>query len=175
MEMVSGDAIRLRRYHSPYGDLLLGAYGGQLCLADWVDVPGRRGFVVDRLRRVLGADVAFAGSEATDCAAAQLDEYFAGRRRVFDVPLLLVGTEFQEAVWRRLAEVGYGETVPYAELARRVGRPRAVRAVAAACRANAVSIIVPCHRVVGSDGSLTGYAGGLEAKMSLLSLELSQM
>lgn len=110
-----------------------------------------------------------------DCAARQLDEYFAGRRRVFDLPLLTVGTPFQRAVWELLTEIPFGETRSYAWLAAQLGHPRAVRAVAAANRANALSIFIPCHRVVGSDGSLTGYAGGLAAKRLLLGLEQQQL
>lgn len=110
-----------------------------------------------------------------DCAARQLDEYFAAQRRVFDLPLLTVGTPFQRAVWELLTEIPFGETRSYAWLAAQLGHPRAVRAVAAANRANALSIFIPCHRVVGSDGSLTGYAGGLAAKRLLLGLEQQQL
>lgn len=110
-----------------------------------------------------------------DCAARQLDEYFAAQRRVFDVPLLTVGTPFQRAVWELLTEIPFGGTRSYAWLAAQLGHPRAVRAVAAANRANALSIFIPCHRVVGSDGSLTGYAGGLAAKRLLLGLEQQQL
>ena len=101
----------------------------------------------------------------------QLDEYFAAQRRVFDVPLLTVGTPFQRAVWELLTTIPFGGTRSYAWLAAQLGHPRAVRAVAAANRANALSIFIPCHRVVGSSGSLTGYAGGLAAKRLLLGLE----
>ena len=104
-------------------------------------------------------------------AEGQLTDYFAGRLREFDLPLALVGTEFQLAVWRELRRVPYGETTDYGELARRLGRPRAVRAVGAANGANPTPIVVPCHRVIGRDGSLIGYGGGLEAKRRLLALE----
>ncbi len=107
----------------------------------------------------------------SDLAAIQLEEYFAGERRGFDVPLDLVGTEFQVTVWRSLAEIPYGETRTYAEHARRVGRPTATRAVGAANGRNPVSIILPCHRVVGADGSLTGFAGGVDTKRWLLDHE----
>jgi methylated-DNA-[protein]-cysteine S-methyltransferase len=106
-------------------------------------------------------------------AAAQLEEYLAGERTSFDLPLSPRGTEFQRRVWDALVEIPYGETVSYAELARRVGAPAAVRAVGAANGRNPLSIVVPCHRVVGSDGSLTGYGGGLPAKRWLLDLERS--
>lgn len=104
-------------------------------------------------------------------ALAQLEEYFAGRRRTFDVPLELDGTEFQRSVWRGLAEIPYGETVSYAEMAMMVGRPHAYRAVGQANGANPVPIVLPCHRVVASGGRLGGYGGGLGMKRQLLELE----
>jgi methylated-DNA-[protein]-cysteine S-methyltransferase len=101
----------------------------------------------------------------------QLGEYFDGARTDFDLPLATTGTPFQQSVWHQLARLPYGRTASYAELAVRIGAPRAVRAVGAANGRNPVSIVVPCHRVVGSDGSLTGYAGGLDAKRWLLDHE----
>jgi methylated-DNA-[protein]-cysteine S-methyltransferase len=109
--------------------------------------------------------------EALGAAAAQLREYFAGQRTAFDLELDLVGTPLQRAVWERLQAIPYGETVTYTELAHAVGRPNAVRAVAAAVGRTPVPVVVPCHRVVGMNGSLTGYAGGLERKRALLDLE----
>ena len=104
-------------------------------------------------------------------ARDEIGEYFDGRRKRFDLPLELVGTPFQCQVWQALLEIPFGQTATYGAIARRCGRPRAVRAVGAAVGRNPVSIIVPCHRVLGSDGSLTGYAGGLPRKRALLSLE----
>jgi methylated-DNA-[protein]-cysteine S-methyltransferase len=101
----------------------------------------------------------------------QLDDYFAGRRREFHILLDLAGTPFQLQVWDALQRIPYGQTTTYAQLAKAIGRPKAVRAVGAANGRNPVSIIVPCHRVIGSNGSLTGYAGGLDAKRTLLGLE----
>ena len=101
----------------------------------------------------------------------QLEEYFAGERARFDVDLDLRGTEFQRAVWERLLAIPYGETTTYGELARELGRPDRARAVGAAVGRTPVPIIVPCHRVVGADGSLTGYGGGIERKAALLDLE----
>lgn len=101
----------------------------------------------------------------------ELTEYFAGRRRAFTVPLNLQGTVFQRAVWRATTQISYGQTATYAALARKIGRPQAVRAVGAANGANPIPIIIPCHRVIGTDGSLTGYAGGLPLKKWLLELE----
>jgi methylated-DNA-[protein]-cysteine S-methyltransferase len=104
-------------------------------------------------------------------ATRQLDEYFARRRTRFELPLDLIGTPFQRSVWQALAAIPFGRTASYAQQAARIGNPAAVRAVAAANGRNPVSIVVPCHRVIGSDGAPTGYAGGLERKRFLLSLE----
>lgn len=104
-------------------------------------------------------------------AAAQLDEYFAGARRSFDLPLNPAGTEFQKKVWDALVGIGYGETRTYGRIAATTGNPKACRAVGMANNRNPIAIIIPCHRVVGANGSLTGYAGGLDKKEFLLDLE----
>ncbi len=106
-----------------------------------------------------------------DDLTTQLAEYFSGKRRAFDFPLAPKGTEFQLAVWNALLEVPYGDTITYAELARRIDRPSAVRAVGAANGSNPIPVIIPCHRVIGSNGALTGYGGGIERKQWLLALE----
>jgi len=105
----------------------------------------------------------------------QLRQYFAGERKVFSLPLAPAGTEFQQAVWSELHRIPYGETISYKELAQRIGKPKAVRAVGAANGANPIPIIIPCHRVVGNDGSLTGFGGGLPLKKRLLALESRQL
>lgn len=104
-------------------------------------------------------------------AEVELEEYFAGQRKDFTLPLAAKGTEFQRKVWQALCEIPYGEAISYQELANRVGNPKAVRAVGTANGKNPLSIVVPCHRVVGKDGKLTGYAGGVERKLRLLNLE----
>jgi methylated-DNA-[protein]-cysteine S-methyltransferase len=101
----------------------------------------------------------------------QLTEYFSGRRRVFDLPLDFTGTDFQKQVWQALLTIPFGETRSYGAIARQIGSPKAVRAVGAANGRNPISIVAPCHRVIGSSGALTGFAGGLEAKAHLLGLE----
>lgn len=120
------------------------------------------------------------GGPATSCqraddlfttVRAQFEEYFAGTRKEFDVPFRLEGTPFQQQVWRELVKIPFGTTITYAELARRVGNPLASRAVGSANGRNPVSIIVPCHRVIGADGKLTGYGGGLDNKKWLLAWE----
>lgn len=169
--MIIGDnRIVIGRYQATCGELLLGSYGDYLCLCDWK--TGRQSdSIYSRLRHLLKAGLVEGESPVMDHARAQLDEYFAGRRQAFDVPLLFAGTEFQKRVWNALLAIPYGETVSYAEMARRIGMPKAVRAVANANGANAVSIFAPCHRVIGSDHTLTGYGGGLAAKAYLLRLE----
>lgn len=102
---------------------------------------------------------------------AQLAEYFAGQRRSFDLPLRYAGTPFQRAVWEALLAIPYGETRTYGQLAHLLGRPNAARAVGGACHVNPICILIPCHRVVGAGGTLTGFAGGIEVKRSLLEME----
>ncbi|HLK05819.1 MAG TPA: methylated-DNA--[protein]-cysteine S-methyltransferase [Candidatus Acidoferrum sp.] len=104
----------------------------------------------------------------------QLNAYFAGELKEFEIPLLMEGTEFQKRVWKALQTIPYGETMSYGEVAKKIGEPKAVRAVGAANGQNPIPIIVPCHRVIGSDGSLTGFGGGIENKKKLLELEKGQ-
>jgi len=106
---------------------------------------------------------------------SQLDSYFAGGLKQFDLPLAPEGTPFQLKVWQRLCEIPYGETMSYGELARRIGNPNASRAVGLANGANPIPIVIPCHRVIGSNGKLTGYGGGLPIKEKLLALERRQL
>jgi methylated-DNA-[protein]-cysteine S-methyltransferase len=153
---------------SPIGPLTLVAAGGRLA-GLYMDVRGH-----EPAPDVLGEPVS-AGSAGLDpvlaTAADQLDGYFAGQRQEFSLPLELEGTAFQRTVWAALQTIGYGETTSYGELASQIGQPTAFRAVGLANGANPVSIVVPCHRVVGADGSLTGYGGGLDRKRYLLGLE----
>ncbi|MGM9620881.1 MAG: methylated-DNA--[protein]-cysteine S-methyltransferase [Bacteroidaceae bacterium] len=158
------------RYDSPCGMLVLGSLGDRLCLCDW-QVEKHHGHVLRRLERMLDVRLEDGASGVLKEAGRQLDEFFAGERRIFSVPLLFTGTEFQKKVWRDLLSIPYGTTVSYGEMARRIGSPHAVRAVANANGANSISLFAPCHRVVGSDRSLTGYGGGLAAKQYLLELE----
>lgn len=162
--------ITVQEYPSPCGPLLLGACDGKLCLCNWIE-SRCRARVEERVARLLEAEYVLGAHDVLTKAAGQLDEYFAGNRQVFDVSLWPAGTDFQLAVWRELQKISYGEVCTYSEQAFRMGVPRAVRAVAASNGLNALSIFIPCHRVVGVGGRLTGYAGGLEAKRFLLDLE----
>ena len=165
--------IKTRCYETPCGTLQLGSFNDRLCLCDW-QVEKHHSHVDKRLKRVLQADFEDGTSVVIEKAVGQLDEFFAGKRKNFDVPLLLIGTDFQKKVWNELLKIPFGKTASYGEIAYRIGMPKAVRAVANANGANAVSVFVPCHRVIGSDGSLTGYGGGLTAKKMLLNLETLQ-
>lgn len=150
------------RYHdSPIGRLFMvgDEQGLQQLLMEVERTPWR---IADHWRE--------SGSQL-DTASRQLDDYFSGRRQRFELRLNPQGTAFQQAVWRALQEIPYGQLESYGALARRIDRPRAVRAVGAANGANPICIIIPCHRVIGRDGSLTGFAGGLPRKQRLLELE----
>ncbi len=170
MNQPSNAPICYQYYASPCGPLLLASVGESLCLCDWAEGPmARRNR--QRLLRSLGGEWREAPSAVIRCATKQLDEYFMGQRKAFSLPLRFVGTDFQQRVWRVLLDVGYGSTCSYKDIAHRVGCERGVRAVAQAIGASAISILCPCHRVVGANHTLTGYAGGLEAKRWLLKLE----
>jgi methylated-DNA-[protein]-cysteine S-methyltransferase len=155
--------IRFARYESPLGTVIAIADPHGITSIDFVDAKYAKriepGWVEDandpRLRKCI----------------SQLREYFAGTRREFDLPLSPHGTPFQERVWQEIARVPYGKTISYGELARRAGAPGQARAAGAATGRNPVGVVVPCHRIVGADGSLTGYAGGLSRKQRLLELE----
>lgn len=178
----------MQYYHSPCGEIVLGSLGDELWLCDWSD----NGCAERSLRRIgkqmeggfelngglfkeggLGLDggVMIETSAVLERTKMQLNEYFAGKRRTFDIPLHPVGTEFQCRVWETLLTIPYGETRSYNEIADKIGKPQGVRAVAQAIGANGICILIPCHRVIGSNSSLTGFSGGLEIKKLLLDIE----
>ena len=167
VERIEGRAGTLRRttVSSPIGPLVLVADGGALIRILFANQElGQVGLTPaevpeDPHHPVLAA------------AAAQLGEYFAGARTGFDLPLRLSGTEFQRRAWLALADIAYGSTVSYAQQAAAIGKPGAFRAVGSANGSNPLPIVLPCHRVVGADGSLTGFGGGIEVKRQLLELE----
>ncbi|NKZ14320.1 methylated-DNA--[protein]-cysteine S-methyltransferase [Mycolicibacterium septicum DSM 44393] len=155
--------LHYRTMDSPVGLLTLAGRDGKLMHLRMVDQtyePSREGWEAD--------DTAF--SDAAD----QLSAYFAGERTEFDLELDMVGTQFQRRVWEALQTIPYGETCSYGEIARQIGSPSASRAVGLANGHNPIGIIVPCHRVIGANGSLTGYGGGLDRKRALLELERSR-
>lgn len=162
--------VNIQRHRTEIGELLLGSFVGRLCLVRFEDEEARR-TVDDRIRKKLGARFVEQSDEVLKKARNQLDEYLNGNRKEFDIPLLVTGTDFQRRVWKVLMRVPYGATSTYGQIAQDIGSPRAVRAVGSALGANPISIILPCHRVVGGNGGLTGYGGGLSRKKWLLRLE----
>jgi methylated-DNA-[protein]-cysteine S-methyltransferase len=162
--------VNVQYYPSPCGELVLASIGGELCLCDWKAQPcAERN--MRRLERLLCAEFRAESSPVLKRTKTELDEYFTGKRTSFDIPLRPVGTPFQISVWKALQEIPYGETRTYLEIARKVNNIKGVRAVAQAIGSNGISILIPCHRVIGSDRSLTGFAGGLAAKRTLLRIE----
>lgn len=162
--------IALTTYQSPVGELLLGDYLGQLCLCDW-KYRKMRAAIDDRIQKHFNAAFVEGESDLLDHAKRQLDDYFGGHRRQFDLKLILAGTPFQQNVWKLLQQIPYCSTLSYLQLSQQLGNEKAIRAVAAANGANAISILIPCHRIIGSKGELVGYAGGIVAKKKLLQLE----
>jgi methylated-DNA-[protein]-cysteine S-methyltransferase len=153
---------------SPIGDLLVATSDRGLAAISFDSDPGDH---LERLARIAGPRV-LRSPRSVDTARRELDEYFEGRRRTFDLSLdLRALPPFTTSVLGELARVPYGKTTTYGELARRVGRPRAARAVGTVMNRNRIPIVLPCHRVVGATGDLTGYAGGLDVKLTLLELE----
>jgi AraC family transcriptional regulator of adaptative response/methylated-DNA-[protein]-cysteine methyltransferase len=166
--------VHLARLRTPLGPMLAGATEDALCLLEFAD----RTMLETQLRRIrerLDAVLVPGRNEIIERADRELAAYFAGEIRDFTVPLRPTGTPFQERAWVELRAIPYGETRSYGEQARRMGRPTAVRAVAQANGDNRIAIIIPCHRVIGADGKLTGYGGGLWRKKRLLELERGQL
>ncbi len=164
------NSVWTQSFRSPFGELLLGDYQGQLCLCDWRHRK-MRDTIDRRIQTQLKAIYKEGNTPTIALAIRQLNEYFTGTRTQFDLPVLLVGTDFQKTVWEDLLHIPYGQTVSYLALSQRLGNVQAIRAVAAANGANTLSIIVPCHRVVGHDGKPVGYAGGISVKKKLLEME----
>jgi len=162
--------ISIQYSKTPVGEIILGSFEGKLCMADWRYRKMRKS-IDARLIKGLNATYIEEDTPILEETRKQLDEYFNRKRQTFDVPLLMVGTDFQKQVWRELIDIPYGTTCSYLELSKNIGNEKAVRAVASANGANAISTMIPCHRIIGSDGSLVGYAGGLATKKKLLQLE----
>jgi AraC family transcriptional regulator of adaptative response/methylated-DNA-[protein]-cysteine methyltransferase len=166
----SGTVVHVARIETPLGTMIAAATKDHLVMLEFGDRRMRR-TQFKRLSRLLRCDYSQDDTPILGMMRQQLDEYFAGRRRNFDVPMTMPGTDFQRSVWKELRRIRPGTTKSYAEVAEAIGRRAAVRAVARANGDNRIAILVPCHRVIGSDGSLTGYGGGLWRKQRLLELE----
>jgi len=166
----SQQTILIDRFTTPLGPMFICATKDGVCLLEFVERKMLETEFKD-LQRLLGAVIIAGENEHMIEAQRQIAQYFEGTRQTFDVPLDTPGTDFQQNVWQALGSIAYGETASYGQQAQRLSNPNAVRAVARANGANRVAIIVPCHRVIGKDGSLTGYAGGLARKRWLLDHE----
>jgi len=162
--------ILIQEFHTHLGVLIIGVYNNSCCLCDW-KYRKQRAAIDQRITQFLDASFIEKPHKLHNKICAQLHAYFSGTLSDFTIPLLYCGSSFQTSVWEALRMIPYGSVISYSSLSRKLNNPNATRAVAAANGANALSIIVPCHRVVGSDGTLTGYAGGLLAKEKLLQLE----
>ena len=162
--------INIQYCKTKIGELILGSFEGKLCLLDFRYRKMRK-TVDERIKKGLNAKFVENNTEIIERIQAELDEYFHGNRKEFDVPLQMVGTDFQKSVWEALLRVPFGTTSTYLQLAKYIKNEKAVRAVAAANGANSMAIIIPCHRIIGSNGELVGYAGGLPIKKRLLKLE----
>ncbi len=162
--------INYQYYKTSFGELILASFKEHLCICDWRYRKMRKR-IDNRVEVGLKSSFIERNDEIIKETKQQLEEYFSHKRKSFCIPMLTVGTEFQKTVWNGLTKIPFGKTSSYLELAESIANRNTVRAVASANGANAISIFIPCHRVIGKDGNLAGYAGGLQTKEKLLSLE----
>lgn len=166
------ETIEIQYVATDFGELVLGSFEDTLCICDWRHRKMRHA-IDARIKTALNAEFKEKDSPTITQAGKELEEYAQKTRTTFSVPLLCIGTAFQKKVWEALLQIPFGTTNTYSELSNILENPKAIRAVASANGANALSIFVPCHRIIGSDGALIGYAGGLDTKRKLLVLENS--
>ena len=162
--------INIQYYKTKYAHFILGSFEDKLCLLDF-KYRKMRTTVDKRLQNGFDAQFVEQDNEILKKTREQIDEYFNMERIEFDIPIVTTGTQFQKKVWEALIKVPYGTTSTYLQLAKDIDNEKAVRAVASANGANSIALIIPCHRIIGSDGELTGYGGGLALKKRLLKLE----
>lgn len=162
--------VNIKYHKTKYGELIIASFDNKLCMLDW-RYRRMRDSIDKRILRGLNATFLEKDTPVIEETIKQLDEYFNLQRKEFNLPLLMVGTTFQKNVWNALINVPYSTTSTYLQLSKDINNEKAVRAVANANGANAMSIIIPCHRIIGTNGELTGYAGGLPTKKRLLDLE----
>jgi len=162
--------INIQYYKTKYAEFILGSFEGKLCLLDY-RYRKMRTTIDNRLQKGFDAIYVEQDDEILKETRKQLDDYFDMQRKEFDIPLVTMGTDFQKSVWDALVNIPYGTTSSYLQLSKDINNEKAVRAVANANGANSIAIIIPCHRIIGSNGELTGYAGGLPVKQKLLDLE----
>lgn len=160
----------LGKINTPFGEMLACVSDAGLYLFEFTD---RKKYdnQLKSLRKYSKTEMVLGTHKFLRILQNQIDEFFSGKRKEFDIPLFPNGTEFQKKVWDAMLKIPYGKTVSYSDIAKSIGNPKAVRAVANAIGANKIAIIIPCHRVIGTDGTLTGYGGGLDRKKYLLNIE----
>jgi len=168
--MLKKSKLIFKEVKTPIGDMVFGSSDKGLCLLDF---KYRKSFprIFKRIKEYFGDNITYGSSEFIELAENELKQYFKGDLMVFTVPLDIRGSEFQLKVWDALLKIKYGKTNSYLEIGKKIGRPEAVRAIANANGQNGLAVIIPCHRVIGSDGSLTGYGGGIAIKKKLLQIE----
>ncbi len=170
--MENKETIKVNTINTPLGNMVVAATEKGVCLLDFEDHSNLKQ-TLSKLSKSLKAELEIGKNKYHTLLQSQLDEYFNGKRKEFDIPLIFSGTDFQNSIWKNLLNIPYGQTESYIQQAEKIGKPSAVRAVATAIGSNRFAIIVPCHRVIGSNGKLTGYAGGIWRKEELLQLEKS--
>jgi len=170
--MTNQNKIISGKIQTPLGEMLACVSDKGLSLLEFTD---RKKYdrQISALKKYLKSEAIPGNHPFLEQVTKEMNEYFDGTRKTFDIPLFQVGTEFQKRVWEGLLQIPYGKTLSYSGLAKKIGKPKAVRALANANAANKIAIIIPCHRVIGADGSLTGYASGLDKKKFLLDLEIN--
>ncbi len=164
-------SIHISYHKTEIGELIIGSFEEKICLVGFC-CHKKRTAVYNRIKKRLNADFEQKEDKIIKETKVQIDEYLQGDRKEFNVPVLLLGTDFQKQVWNELKNVAYGKTASYLDIAKRINNPKAVRAAASANGANAISLIIPCHRIIESNGGLGGYGGGLTAKKRLLKMEV---
>lgn len=163
--------INIHYYKTKIGELIIGSYDNKICILDF-RYRRMRATVDNRIKKYLNCNFIEHEDERITDTKRQINEYLEGKRHEFKVPILLLGTEFQKNVWNELLKIQYGETATYSDISSRINNPKAVRATASANGANAIALIVPCHRIIESNGDLGGFGGGLPVKKRLLNLEI---
>lgn len=162
--------IFTHEFKTSFGELFLGSFEEKLCLCDW-KYRQKRVSIDNRLQTFFQSEYVPQKTKTISESIQQLEEYFSGKRKEFSIPLVMAGTEFQKSVWNELLRIPFGQTCSYLQLSHNLKNPKAIRAIASANGANAISIFIPCHRIVGHSGDLVGYAGGIPTKRRLLELE----
>lgn len=162
--------IQIQDFKSPFGKLIIGVFEEKICICDW-KFRKKRQMIDERVKKYFNAEFLAKNTPIIQETIIQLKEYFAQKRKFFNLPLVFAGTDFQRKVWDDLQKIPFGTTLSYLQLSKNLNNPLAIRAVATTNGANAISIIVPCHRIIGSNVELVGNAGGINTKKKLLALE----